>query len=595
MVWLLAWNEKIGTKARNSKMKIFQSFLALAVATICSLHVHAEPDVSGKPVATNSSMDTLSPASDPNNEGGWQLNTDISDEFNGDELDQEKWFVEGTDGQYYIWKGRPPSQFAPHNVFQEDGRLKIRSQWEPNFPFAAENYADGSRNDSYGVFEGEPMPVTTGGIISKKRFLYGYMETRTKAGNAAMTSSFWSIGYEGELDIYEQMGNPKTKDNPDISERTWKASIHDWSPPAKRPTRRFGLKKKLPFRVADEFHVYGAEWGEDYLKLYLDGKLMYETTREIEGNSWVLNNPLEIWFDSEIFVWLGLPHKEELPVDYEIDYVRVWQKPSANLLSRQFYGFEGPILFEDNPRPFDLVPESSEFNEYQKFWLIGEHAQNCFSINKEQAAKGLKSLKFDPSELTANVSIVTPAGAVDIPAGKYELSLQVKLEEDCSLRFLNVSLADPEIILESFDLSKVKKGTWVTLTKTFTRKAASGGGDRMRFRVKKDDVKEGKGALYIDDISIAAPGTQKKLSEVATVAAAKLAERQAKGMTPSEFIAMEKAKWTKYGWPWNQERVEANFVEMDVDKNGLASGTERQIWYANKAEELKKEKAEKKQ
>jgi hypothetical protein len=308
----------------------------------------------------------------------------------------------------------------------------------------------------------------------------------------------------------------------------------------------------------------------------------------------VLNNPLEIWFDSEIFVWLGLPNKDELPVDYEIDYLRVWQKPSANLLARQFYGFEGPILFEDNPRPLDLLPESSEFRKYQQFWLIGEHAQKCFSISKEQAAKGLKSLKFDPKELNANISVVTPRGALDVPAGGFELSLQVMLEEDCSLETLNVSLADPEIILESFDLSDVEKGTWVTLTKNFERKAASGGDDRMRLRIKKDDAKEDTGALYIDNISIAAPGTQKKLAEAAAAAAAKLAERRAEGMTPVEFVAMEKAKWKKNGWPWNRSRVEAIFVEMDVDKDGLASAIERQNWYAKRAEELKKGRAAKK-
>ena len=121
-----------------------------------------------------------------------------------------------------------------------------------------------------------------------------------------------------------------------------------------------------------------------------------------------------------------------------------------------------------------MVPESSEFRKYQQFWLIGEHAQKCFSISKEQAAKGLKSLKCDPKELNANVAVVTPLGAVDVPAGELELSLQVMLEEDCGLQAISVSLADPEIILESFDLSNVKKGAWVTLTKNFKREAASG-------------------------------------------------------------------------------------------------------------------------
>lgn len=442
------------------------------------------------------------PLSDPENTGGWVLNPIVSDEFNGSEIDHEKWYVQGTDGHYYIWKGRPPSQFAPHNVLVEDGMLKIRTQWEPDFEFAQESYADGTRNDTFGVWEGKPMPVTTAAVISKRRFLNGYMEVRTKAGNASMTSSFWFIGYESELDVYEQIGNPKIKDG-DITATMWKSSIHDWSPPAKRPTRRFGHKGKLPFRVADEFHVYGCEWGEDYLKMYLDGELVYETTQEKEGKNWVLNNPLEIWFDSEIFVWLGLPHKEELPVDYEIDYVRVWQKPQDNLLARQFFGFEGPILFDETTRiPLDLVPESSEFNEYQKFWKIGEHALGNFSMTKEQASKGIKSLKFVPNGMLANLSIVTPAKAVDIPSGEHEISLDVFLEEDCDVQVLNLSLADPELMLKPFDLAGLDKGKWVTLKQTFIRDAASGCKDRMRIRILKNEVGEKEGALYIDNISI---------------------------------------------------------------------------------------------
>ena len=58
---------------------------------------------------------------------------DISDEFNDTEVDRGKWFIEGENGgDYYIWKGRPPSQFAEHNVVQDDGMLKIREDSGPD-------------------------------------------------------------------------------------------------------------------------------------------------------------------------------------------------------------------------------------------------------------------------------------------------------------------------------------------------------------------------------------------------------------------------------------------------------------------------------
>ncbi len=45
---------------------------------------------------------------------------------------------------------------------------------------------------------------------------------------------------------------------------------------------------------------------------------------------------MEVWFDSEIFKWLGLPIKKSCLLDFEIEYLRVWQKPSDNLLARSF-------------------------------------------------------------------------------------------------------------------------------------------------------------------------------------------------------------------------------------------------------------------
>ena len=136
------------------------------------------------------------PASDPENTGGWVLNEVMSDEFEGDSLD-DKWFVQGTDGGYHKWKGRAPSQFAPHNVLVQDGKLIIRSQWEPDYDFAKEKFSGLDYEN-----------ITTAGVISHNKFLYGYMEIKSKAADAAMTSSFWTLGYQSELDMFEQMGAP---------------------------------------------------------------------------------------------------------------------------------------------------------------------------------------------------------------------------------------------------------------------------------------------------------------------------------------------------------------------------------------------------
>ena len=53
---------------------------------------------------------------------------------------------------------------------------------------------------------------------------------------------------------------------------------------------------------------------------------MKVATRAELGKAWVLTRPLMIWVDSETFYWEGVPDEEDLPVDFEIEYIRVWQK-----------------------------------------------------------------------------------------------------------------------------------------------------------------------------------------------------------------------------------------------------------------------------
>ncbi|NRT12158.1 family 16 glycosylhydrolase [Flavobacterium sp. 14A] len=459
---------------------------------------------------TESAVAKYNPYSDPKNTEGWVLNEEISDEFEGTKIDTTKWFVEGQNGDYYIWKGRAPSQFAPHNVSVKDGKLKLRTAWEPKYPFAKEEYADGNMGASvYGMIDGKPLPITTAGVISKKRFLNGYMEVKSKVGNAAITGAFWAIGYEQELDVYELMGNPKVKTG-NIKENSYLATAHDWSPPATRPTNVFQHTENLPYRTADAFHVYGAEWGEDYLKLFIDGKLVHQFSQDEVGTDWVLNNPMEVWLDSEIFKWLGLPHKEELPVDFEIEYMRVWQKPSDNLLAkdRAFYGFEGPILFENNKRPLKMVPEDSTPNEYQKFWLIDAPSSKYLEIVEGDYASGVNSLKFTGfgknEKLEAEKVIAkTPDGSLKLPAGDFTLSMKLWLDQGRIANTIHVTLQNPKLEVEFKDLEKLARRQWVTVEAKISRAQASAINDGMEIEIRKADLPKTKAAkLYIDDIAV---------------------------------------------------------------------------------------------
>ncbi len=260
----------------------------------------------------DSQSERMYPASDPFNTGGWVLNEEMSDEFDGERIDTAKWYVEGTEGKYKRWIGRAPSQFSPANVRVENGKLNITTKWDPDFDYSTKTKPE---------YKSPYEKYTTAAVLSNKTFLYGYMEIKCKAADAAITSSFWTTGKHSELDVFEFVGDSKRADK----DRTYPFAIHDWST-ADGEANEWKDAVELDWRVADDFHVYGCEWSESGLKFFADGKLVKAATRAELGKAWVLTQPLMIWVDSETFYWEGFPDEDDLPVDFEIEYIRVWQR-----------------------------------------------------------------------------------------------------------------------------------------------------------------------------------------------------------------------------------------------------------------------------
>ena len=294
---------------------------------------------------------SLAPLSDPTNLGNWTLNTAVSDEFNEAKLDREKWHVVGelTNGvpdysnpdkpHKKDWIGRAPSQFSGDNFRFEDGMLKLETRWEPDFAFS-------SKVDKVGGKEVKHENITTACLIGRNDFQYGYMEIRCKAADAEVSSAFWATGGQTEFDMFEFFGDhrqPKKEAEGKDKELWW--SIHDWSKTGKGKTT-YTEHKFYDFRVASAFHVYGYDWSENGVKIYVDGNLFRDVTRK-QINEWddvklskggngtaenyVITHPLNIWLDQETFPWHGVPDsKEDLDpsgkVDFQVDYVRVWQK-----------------------------------------------------------------------------------------------------------------------------------------------------------------------------------------------------------------------------------------------------------------------------
>ncbi|WP_366184015.1 family 16 glycosylhydrolase [Flavobacterium ovatum] len=276
------------------------------------------------------------PLSDQLNAGEWVLNGELSDEFEATVLNQDKWFIQGTEGVYQSnFIGRAPSQFSTNNVRLENGKLKLETRWDPTFNFS-------TKLDNGTKFEN----ITTAAIISKNEFTYGYMEVKSKAADCEVTSSFWSLGGKTEFDFFEMFGDHKqpSKEAAGKERELW-WSIHDWTSAGGGNTT-YTESHDLGFRVAAAFHVYGFEWSVDGVKIYIDGKLFRDVSRttinayddvfyQKGGNgvneNFVITKPIKIWFDQETFPWHGVPDtKEEVggtgKVDFEIEYFRLWQK-----------------------------------------------------------------------------------------------------------------------------------------------------------------------------------------------------------------------------------------------------------------------------
>lgn len=459
--------------------RLFILFIGVLCVVGCTV-----TDVNEQPKAS------IFPASDPNNRQGWVLNTQVSDEFNGEEIDQDKWFVQGTDQQFYLWKGRAPSQFAPHNVRLEDGYLKLRTQWQPDYPFVGKP----PQKQEIKTYEN----ITTAAVISHQTFLYGYMEVRVKIPDAAMTGAFWGTGHEQELDVFELIGRVKTGSR--APETTFVTSIHDWRPGHPKKNKVWKHPHKMSGRTAEAFHIYGVEWLPDGLKMYLDGELVYHATQQEMGDAWLLNNPLELWLDSEVFPWHGIPEADELPVDFEIDYVRVWQKPDANLLQPAFFGFEGPWSAHAVRKP------NSRKTAYKHWWMDDTTAQ-FIRITEDldfEFATGRNSLafQFDNSKPKQELTVYSPEGSVQLAPGKYELKLSVKVRPGTQVQALNLILESPWQALDAVDLTAVPKDQWVEVSVPFERVQASLTNDRLRVVIKPQDVQGQSGKILIDDIKI---------------------------------------------------------------------------------------------
>lgn len=258
------------------------------------------------------------------------------DEFNGTSLDESKWQynittepqdvyrtvdnVTFTGKTIELWSKR---YYDPHNnMYKWSDAPQINSRYTMNF--------------SQGYLE----------MRAKPTYLRGYWPSfwLVSAKDQLLPATYWhdKFGWGIEVDIFEIFGSSDTA-TPNL--HIW------WQDGTNRHTQH---KYKAPYKFIDsetlneEYHVYGWEWDETEMSMYIDGEkyntFYYRDTAVPSGETEGFAAPMYVILGSGVISPLntsndgmGLPRIDEndvasvLPACYAIDWIRLYQEPGKGL------------------------------------------------------------------------------------------------------------------------------------------------------------------------------------------------------------------------------------------------------------------------
>ena len=100
---------------------------------------------------------------------------------------------------------------------------------------------------------------------------------------------------------------------------------------ADKSTKPLTTAVQFDFKPADDFHVYGMEWTEDYIEYFVDGVSYCKYNKADDPDqsldSWPFCKPFYLIVNLAIGGGLGGPvDKTSLPYTFTLDYIRVYQK-----------------------------------------------------------------------------------------------------------------------------------------------------------------------------------------------------------------------------------------------------------------------------
>jgi beta-glucanase (GH16 family) len=152
---------------------------------------------------------------------------------------------------------------------------------------------------------------------------YGYFEIRCKPPTQGMKwwTAFWLYGngWPPEIDIFEFMG---TSDVGKDYTKSITFTDHFGNPGKKGNQKFLGTQLGRNLKGIDwskEFHTYACKWQYDYVQFYIDNIAVYRIIYNVPTNKMniLVNTAGNL---------KHLPKPEELPGEFIVDYIRVYEK-----------------------------------------------------------------------------------------------------------------------------------------------------------------------------------------------------------------------------------------------------------------------------
>ena len=254
----------------------------------------------------------------------WSQEFDTDGAYDHDEWDAEQGFVRNHEAQWY----------QEDNAYQKDGCLVLEARKDKK---ANPRYRRQGGNDWRS--QREFIEYTSASLTTRKSFsfLYGRLEVRAKIPTAGGAwPAIWLLGKDmpwpscGEIDVMEYYrigGVPHI-----LANAAWGDD---------QPYHAVWNSKKIPFshftekgaQWADQFHLWRMDWTPQSIRIYLDDELLNDIpmSETVNGSVGHHINP----FTRPQYLLLNLAlggdnggtiDDAAMPMKYEIDYVRVYQR-----------------------------------------------------------------------------------------------------------------------------------------------------------------------------------------------------------------------------------------------------------------------------